>query len=90
MLDLIGDLTLLGSPILGHVIAERSGHSLHLGLMESIAANPDCWEYVQFRKNGGSVLKQVVVGTMSAGDRLNQLLAPSVQGSAQVHQPCAA
>lgn len=90
VLDLIGDLTLLGSPILGHVIAERSGHSLHLGLMESIAANPDCWEYVQFRKNGGSVLKQVVVGTMSAGDRLNQLLAPSVQGSAQVHQPCAA
>jgi len=90
VLDLIGDLTLLGSPIMGHVIAERSGHSLHLGLMESIAANPDCWEYVQFRKNGGSVLKQVVVGTKSAGDRLNQLLAPSIQGSAPVHQTCAA
>lgn len=90
VLDLIGDLALLGSPVLGHVIAEKSGHSIHLGLMEAIAANPDCWEYVQFRKNGGSVLKQVVVGTKSAGDRLNQLLAPSIQGSTQVHQTCAA
>ena len=65
VLDLIGDLALLGNPVLGHVIADRSGHSMHLGLMEAIADNPDCWEYVQFKKNGGSVFKQVVVGTKS-------------------------
>ena len=90
VLDLIGDLTLLGSPVLGHVIADRSGHSMHLGLMQAIADSPDCWEYVQFRKNGGSVLQQVVVGTRSAGSRINQLLVPSMEGSTAVQQTCAA
>lgn len=84
VLDLIGDLTLLGSPILGHVIADRSGHSSHLGLMKAIADNPDCWEYVKFTKKGNSMLKQVVVGTKNAGDRINQLLAPSLDGASGV------
>ncbi|CAK8719984.1 MAG: UDP-3-O-[3-hydroxymyristoyl] N-acetylglucosamine deacetylase [Candidatus Electronema aureum] len=52
VLDLIGDLALLGSPILGHVIASRSGHALHHSLMKAIADSPDCWEYVEFRKPG--------------------------------------
>jgi UDP-3-O-[3-hydroxymyristoyl] N-acetylglucosamine deacetylase len=90
VLDLIGDLSLLGSPILGHVIADRSGHSIHLGLMEAIADNPDCWEYVKFKKDGNSVLQQVVVGTRSAGDRLNQLLVPSIGGVTGVQQSVAA
>jgi len=90
VLDLIGDLALLGSPVFGHVIADQSGHRMHLGLMEAIADNPDCWEYVKFQKNGGSVLRQVVVGTRSAGDRINQLLAPSIKGSSAVQQTCAA
>jgi len=84
VLDLIGDLTLLGSPVLGHVIADRSGHSIHLGLMKAIADNPDCWEYVKFKKNGDSVLKQVVVSTRSAGDRINQLLTPPMDAPAVV------
>jgi len=78
VLDLIGDLSLLGSPVLGHVIADRSGHGLHLELMKAIVDNPDSWEYVKFRKNGNSMLKQVVVGTMSASDRINQFFAPSI------------
>jgi len=84
VLDLIGDLALLGSPVLGHVIADRSGHSLHLGLMKAIADNPECWEYVKFRKNGDSMLKQVVIGTRSASDKINQLLVPSMDGTAAV------
>ncbi|MHB8790866.1 MAG: UDP-3-O-acyl-N-acetylglucosamine deacetylase [Desulfobulbaceae bacterium] len=90
VLDLIGDLALLGSPVFGHVIADRAGHSTHLGLMQAIADNPDCWEYVELHKNGGSVLKQVVVSTLNAGDRLNELLAPSIHGVAAVPQTCAA
>lgn len=85
VLDLIGDLALLGSPVLGHVIADRSGHSMHLGLMQAIAENPDCWEYVKFQKNGKSMFKQVVIGTKSAGDKLNQLLLTD----SHVHQPVA-
>ena len=55
MLDLIGDIALLGSPVLGHVIANRSGHSLHHHLMQTIVDNPDCWEYVKFRKKGDAI-----------------------------------
>jgi len=52
MLDLIGDLALLGTPVLGHVTANRSGHSLHHSLMQTILDNPDCWEYVTFSQQG--------------------------------------
>jgi UDP-3-O-[3-hydroxymyristoyl] N-acetylglucosamine deacetylase len=52
ILDLIGDLALLGSPMLGHLIASRSGHALHHSLMQAVADSPDCWEYVEFRKPG--------------------------------------
>lgn len=36
ILDLIGDLYLLGCPIKGHIIALRSGHSLNLRLVKKI------------------------------------------------------
>jgi UDP-3-O-[3-hydroxymyristoyl] N-acetylglucosamine deacetylase len=62
MLDLIGDLALLGNPVLGHVIANRSGHSLHHSLMQAIIDNPDCWEYVKFCKRGNTI-QPVVQGT---------------------------
>jgi UDP-3-O-[3-hydroxymyristoyl] N-acetylglucosamine deacetylase len=88
VLDLIGDMALLGSPVMGHVIADRSGHGMHLGLMEAIALSPECWEYVKFKKNGSSVLKQVVVGTRSAGDKINQLISPKMNGTT-VQQTCA-
>lgn len=42
-LDLLGDLALLGTRIQGHVRVERGGHSLHLGLVAAILANPDAW-----------------------------------------------
>ncbi len=36
VLDLIGDLYLLGRPLLGHVVAIRSGHSLNLRLVQRL------------------------------------------------------
>lgn len=62
VLDLIGDMALLGSPILGHVIADRSGHGLHLDLMQSVVDNPDCWEYVKFQKKGNAIFRRPVSG----------------------------
>ncbi len=52
VLDLIGDLSLLGHPVLGHVSAYKSGHAQHLGLMQAIAASPECWEIIEMKKNG--------------------------------------
>jgi UDP-3-O-[3-hydroxymyristoyl] N-acetylglucosamine deacetylase len=39
VLDLIGDLYLLGRPIFGHVVAARTGHSDNLALVRAIAAS---------------------------------------------------
>jgi UDP-3-O-[3-hydroxymyristoyl] N-acetylglucosamine deacetylase len=39
VLDLIGDLYLLGRPIVGHVTASRTGHSDDLALLRAIAAS---------------------------------------------------
>lgn len=46
MLDIIGDAALAGAPIIGHIIADRSGHSLHRDFLQTLFAQPDCWEYV--------------------------------------------
>ncbi|MCP3986465.1 MAG: UDP-3-O-acyl-N-acetylglucosamine deacetylase [bacterium] len=43
VLDLIGDLSLLGVPVAGHLTAVRGGHALHQALVEKILANPDAW-----------------------------------------------
>ena len=46
ILDLIGDLALLGVPFIGHLIADRSGHALHTKLVETILDQPDAWMLV--------------------------------------------
>ncbi len=43
VLDLIGDLALLGVPLQAHVKAVRGGHKLHQALVAEIRANPSCW-----------------------------------------------
>jgi UDP-3-O-[3-hydroxymyristoyl] N-acetylglucosamine deacetylase len=46
ILDLLGDLALLGRPVEGTIIAERAGHGLHACLVEKILAQPDSWSLV--------------------------------------------
>ena len=78
IVDIIGDMTLLGCPILGHIVAYKSGHSQHLSLMEKIAATPDSWEFVELKKNGQlSVLNKFVSKTKAAGNRLLPILSPA-------------
>jgi len=67
LLDLIGDMVLLGGPVLGHIIANRSGHSLHLELMQKIVDSPDCWEYVKFQKQGQGTLRKAIVSNRPSG-----------------------
>ena len=47
VLDLIGDLYLLGAPILGKVRAVKSGHALHHILNKELLTRPSRWEYVE-------------------------------------------
>ena len=46
VLDLIGDLTFLGRPMIGHVIAHCSGHALHIQFVKNILACPESWKVV--------------------------------------------
>ena len=45
-LDLIGDLALLGRPLLGHVVAEKAGHAMHFALVKTIMSDPTLYEVV--------------------------------------------
>jgi UDP-3-O-[3-hydroxymyristoyl] N-acetylglucosamine deacetylase len=44
VLDLIGDLALLGRQIIGRVIADRAGHAMHTALVSKIMKDPSLWE----------------------------------------------
>ncbi len=48
VLDLIGDLAMMGRPLLGHVIAERAGHAMHAALVSRIMSDPSLYEIVSF------------------------------------------
>jgi UDP-3-O-[3-hydroxymyristoyl] N-acetylglucosamine deacetylase len=54
ILDIIGDLALLGMPILGRVKAERSGHLLHATLTSSLLKNRAAWEIVDLPAAAGT------------------------------------
>ena len=45
-LDLIGDLALIGRPLLGRVIAERAGHAMHVALVAKIMSDPTLYDIV--------------------------------------------
>lgn len=49
-LDLIGDLALLGRPLLGHVVAERAGHAMHAALVARIMSDASLYEILTFEQ----------------------------------------
>jgi UDP-3-O-[3-hydroxymyristoyl] N-acetylglucosamine deacetylase len=46
VLDLVGDLALLGHPILGKIVADRAGHAMHTALVSRILRDKTLWEEV--------------------------------------------
>ena len=48
ILDAIGDLYLLGKPLLGEYSGYKSGHSLNNQLCRALIAAPEAWEIVSF------------------------------------------
>jgi len=59
-LDLIGDLALLGRPLLGHVIAERAGHAMHTAVVARIMSDPSLYEILTFDQLATRVAKALV------------------------------
>lgn len=46
VLDAIGDLALLGRPVVGHLEAVKAGHALHAALAQKLLETPDAWALV--------------------------------------------
>ncbi len=45
VLDLIGDLTLIGGPVIGRVRCARAGHAMTLRLIRTLFANDSAWRW---------------------------------------------
>ncbi len=46
ILDLVGDLALLGKQVLGRIVADRAGHAMHTALVSRILRDKSMWEEV--------------------------------------------
>ena len=69
ILDVIGDLALVGYPLIGHLVAHRGGHALHASFAQKILDDVDAWRLVE------SPTEPVVA--RPAGAPLNETLARS-------------
>jgi UDP-3-O-[3-hydroxymyristoyl] N-acetylglucosamine deacetylase len=47
ILDVIGDLSLVGHPVIGHLVAHRGGHGLHTAFAAKILEERDSWRVVE-------------------------------------------
>ena len=46
ILDVIGDLALVGYPVIGHLVAHRGGHALHASFARKVLEETDAWRVV--------------------------------------------
>ena len=44
LLDSLGDMSLLGMPIMGHIVSHKAGHALNHLFIETFLQNKDAWE----------------------------------------------
>ncbi|MBI5345323.1 MAG: UDP-3-O-acyl-N-acetylglucosamine deacetylase, partial [Deltaproteobacteria bacterium] len=44
VLDMVGDISLLGAPVVGRIIAHRAGHSLNFRLVQQILKSTNCYQ----------------------------------------------
>ena len=55
MLDLTGDLSLLGRPLRAHIVAYRAGHDMHTQLAHTIAEATDAWYLAPWSEGSGDL-----------------------------------
>jgi UDP-3-O-[3-hydroxymyristoyl] N-acetylglucosamine deacetylase len=47
ILDLIGDLVMFGRPLIGHIIADRAGHAMHIALVSRLLRDKSAWKLLR-------------------------------------------
>ena len=60
ILDALGDLALVGRPLLGHVVAHRAGHALHTAFAAKLLEERDAWELVEQQAPAAVAMPAVV------------------------------
>jgi UDP-3-O-[3-hydroxymyristoyl] N-acetylglucosamine deacetylase len=68
ILDLLGDLVLLGRPLLAHVVAVRAGHALHTELVKAVLSSSEAWESVA-GPVGATIPAEVVAPALARSSR---------------------
>ncbi|MBN2033878.1 MAG: UDP-3-O-acyl-N-acetylglucosamine deacetylase [Deltaproteobacteria bacterium] len=66
ILDFIGDLAIIGCPVIGHFVVNKSGHSLNQGMLKKLLGSRDHWESLIFddpQKSAGRSLKIPIPGS---------------------------
>src|SRR5438094_3822135 len=67
ILDAVGDLALVGYPVIGHLVAHRAGHALHTEFAAKILEERHAWRLVE---SAVSAPIPVALGVKSAAPRL--------------------
>ena len=67
ILDVVGDISLVGYPIIGHLVVERGGHALHTAFAARLLEERDAWELVEAPEDVGvGVVSGAPVGAAAA------------------------
>src|SRR5690348_10489899 len=66
ILDLIGDLALIGRQVLGNVVADRAGHAMHTALVSRLLRDQTLWEEttVSEDESAAAVPQEATIGQM--------------------------
>lgn len=65
ILDAVGDFSLIGHPMLGHIRAFKAGHDLNAKMVQHILQNPDHWTYVEFSEQALREAKKARAGAFA-------------------------
>lgn len=69
ILDFIGDLAVIGTPIIGKFEIQKSGHSLNHSMLKELIANKNCWERIIPEEQEGDLLKSVKIPVFAPLDQ---------------------
>lgn len=61
ILDAIGDLSLVGYPIIGHLVAHRAGHALHTAFAKRVLEDAEAWSLVELVPEPAAALAPAAV-----------------------------
>ncbi len=68
MLDAVGDLALLGAPLIGRYVSHKGGHAMNRALVQALLAQPRAYEFHEFRQRRDADSAQVELPAFRLSD----------------------